>query len=247
MTSFTAAGEVFIKTETAEVLRLSADETKTSKNLEAIRPEKKSIRNALSNASSGTDQNTSASANADVEQNYQFPTIVVQSAHETQATSSSNTESNEAWKLSTGEINEENSLDGASHKPSSSESIDQAPGSYSQGLTGETINTDDRGKLEEYSSARSHSANSLVQEGVTPLKSDVSQLISDGEMQNRKGSGRKRLPPLTVSTLTTSSASEFQESTDQPEKGDGRLRKSSLLSLKFGSNLSLRTLGKCYS
>ena len=247
MTSFTAAGEVFIKTETAEVLRLSADDTKTSKNLEATRPEKKSIRDALNNASSGTDQTTSASANADAEQNYQFPTIVVQSAHETQATSSSNTESKEVWKLSTGEINEENSLDDVFHKPSSSESIDQTPGSHPQGLIGEKINTDVEGKREEYSSAKPHSANSLVHEGGMPQKSDVSQLTSDGEMQNRKRRGRKRLPPLTVSTLTTSSASEFQESTDQHEKGDGRLRKSSQLSIKFGSNLSLRTLGKCYS
>ena len=244
MTSFTAAGEVFIKTETAEVLRLSADDTKTSKNLEATRPENKSIRNALNNTSSGTDHNTSASANADGEQNYQFPTIVVQSAQEL-ATSLSNTESKEVWKLSTGEINEENSLDDAFHKPSSSESIDQTPGSHPQCLIGEKLNTDDEGKREEYSN--SHSANLLGYEGGMPQKSDVSQLTSDGEMQNRKRRGRKRLPPLTVSTLTTSSASEFQESTDQPEKGDGRLRKNSQLSIKFGSNLSLRTLGKCYS
>ena len=234
MTSFTATGEVFIKTETAEVLRLPADDTQTSKNLEATRPEKKSIRNPLNNAP----------ANADAEQNYQFPTIVVQSAHEALATSSSKTESKEVWKLSTGEINEENSLDGVFHKPSSS---DQAPGSYAQSLIGEKINTDDGVKREEFSSAKSQLANSLVHEGAMPQKSDGSQLISNGEMQNRKGRGRKSLTPLTLSTLTPSSASEFKESTDQPEKGDGHLRKSPELSLKFGSNLSLRTLGKCYS
>ena len=245
MTSFTATGEVFIKTETTEVLRLPADETKTSKNLEATRPEKKSIKNPLNNSSSETDQNTSATANADVEQHYQFPTIVVQSAQEL-ATSSSKTESNEAWKLSTGQINEENSLDGAFHKPSLSEPIDQAPGSYAQGLIGEKINTGDGVKREEYSSAKYHPANSLVHEGAMPQKSDVSQLISDGEMQNQKRKG-KRLAPLTVSTLITSSASVFQESTDQPEKGDGQLMKNPELSLKFGSNLSLRTLGRCYS
>ena len=237
MTSFTATGEVFIKTETAEVLRLPADDTQTSKNLEATRPEKKSIRNPLNNAT----------ANADAEQNYQFPTIVVQSAHEALATSSSKTESKEVWKLSTGEINEENSLDGTFHEPSSSDSMNQAPGSYAQGLIGEEINTDDGVKREEYSSAKSHSANSLDHEGAMPQKSDASQLSSDGEMQNLKNKGRKRVVPLTVSTLITSSASVFQETNDQPEKGDGQLMKNPELSLKFGSNLSLRTLGKCYS
>ena len=246
MTSFTATGEVFIKTETTEVLHLPADEAKTSKNLEATKPEKKNIKNPQNNSSSGTDHNICATANADAEQNYQFPTIVVQSAHETQASLSSKMESKEAWKLSTGEIKEENSLDDAFHKPSSSESIEQAPGSYAQGLIGEKINTDDGVKREEYSSAKPHSANSLVHEGAMPQKSDVSQVISDGEMQNQNGKG-KRLAPLTVSTLITSSASVFQESTDQSEKGDGQLMKNPELSLKFGSNLSLRTLGKCYS
>ena len=231
MTSFTVPGEVFIKTETAEILRFSADDTETSTDLEATR---QSIRDPMNNAT----------ANADAEQNCQFPTIVVQSEHETLATSSSNTESKETWELSTREINEENSLDGVFHKPSSS---DQAPGSYAQSLIGEKINTDDGVKREEFSSAKSQSANSLVHEGAMPQKSDGSQLISNGEMQNRKGRGRKSLTPLTVSTLIPSSASEFKESTDQPEKGDGQLRKSPELSLKFGSNLSLRTLGKCYS
>ena len=245
-TSFTATGEVFIKTETTEVLRLPADDTKTTKNLEAGRPEKKNIKKTLNNSFSGTDHNTRATANADAEQNYQFPTIVVQSAHETQATSSSNTESKEAWKRSAGETDEENSLDDAFHKPSSSESIDQAPSSNAQGLIGEKINKDDGVKREEYSSTKPHSANSLVHEGAMPQKSDVSQVISDGEKQKQKGKG-KRLAPLTVSTLITSSASVFQESSDQPEKGDGQLMKNPELSLKFGSNLSLRTLGKCYS
>ena len=233
MASFTAPGEVFIRTETAEILRFSADDTETSTDLEATRPEKKSIRNPMNNAT----------ANDDAEQSYQFPTIIVQSEHETLATSSSNSESKEARKLYTGEMNEGNSLDGAIQLPSSS---DQAPGSCAQGLIEEKINTDSGVKREGYSSAKPHSANSLVHEGAMPPKSDVSQQLSDGEMQNRNGRDRKRLPPLTVSTLTTSSASEFRESTDQPEKGDGQLRKSPELSLKFGSNLSLRTLGKCY-
>ena len=98
----------------------------------------------------------------------------------------------------------------------------------------------------EKSSATPYSANSLVHEGAMSQKSDVSQVISDGEMQNQKGKG-KRLAPLTVSTLVTSSASVFQESTDQPGKGDGQLIKNPELSLKFGSKLSLPTLGKCNS
>jgi len=247
MTSFTAKGEVFIKTETTEVPRLPAEDTQTSKNLEATRPEKKSTKNPLNNASSGADQNTSATANADADQNYQFPTIVVQSAQEiprrSLATSSSKMKSKEACKLSTGEINEDNSLNGAFHKPSSSESIGPDPGSYAQGLIREKINAGDGVKREEYSSEKDHSANSLVHKGAMPQKSDVSQLISDGEMQKQKGKG-KRLVPLTVSTLITSSESMFQESSDQPEKGDGQLQrmKSPELSRKFGSNLSLRTL-----
>ena len=249
MTSFTAKGEVFIKTETTEVLRLPAEDTQTSKNLEATRPEKKSTKTPLNTAMSGADQNTGAAKNADAEQNYQFPTIVVHSAQEiprkSLATSSSKTESQETWKCFTAEINENKSLDGAFHKPSSSEFIDPAPGSYAQGLIREKIDTDDGVKREEYSSAKDHSANSLVHEGAMPQQSDVSQPISEGEIQKQKGKG-KRLVPLTVSTLITSSASMFQESTDQSEKGDGQLMKNPELSLKFGSNLSLRTLGKCY-
>ena len=65
-------------------------------------------------------------------------------------------------------------------------------------------------------------------------------------MEKQKGK-EKRLAPLTVSTLMTSSASVVQESTDQPQKGVGQLMKNPELSLKFGSSLSLRTLGKCYS
>ena len=71
MTYFTAKEEVCIKTETTEVLRLPAEDTQTSTNLEATRPEKKSIMN---NALSGADQNTSGTVNADEEHNY--PTIV---------------------------------------------------------------------------------------------------------------------------------------------------------------------------
>lgn len=240
MTSFTAKGEVFIKTETTE-------DTQTSKNLEATRPEKKSTKSPVNNASSGAEQNTSVAANDDADQNCQFPTTVVYSAQEiprkSLATSSSK-KSKEAWKLSTGEINEENSLKGAFHKSSSGESIDPLPGSYAQGsVSPEKIKTGDGVKREEYSSAKDHSANSLVHEGAMPQKSDVGQVISDGEMQKQTGK-RKRSVPLRVSTLITSSASMFQESTDQPEKGDEHLMKNPELSVKFRSNLSLRTLRK---
>ena len=185
---------MFNKTETTEVLRLPAEDTQTSKNLEVTRLEKKGLNNPLNNASSGTDQHTSATANADVEQNYQFPIIVVQSAQETPGTSSSKTESKEAWRPSTGKIDKENSLDGAFHKPSSSESIVPDSGSYAQGLIGEKINTDNGVKREEYSSAKSHSTNSLDHEGAMPQKSDVFRLISDGEMQNKKGKGKRLVP-----------------------------------------------------
>ena len=248
MTSFTAKGEVFIKTETTEVLRLPAEDTQISKNLEATRPERKSTKTALNNVFSGTDQNTSFASSDDEEQNYRFPTIVVHSTQEIPGESlatSSKTESREAWKPSTAEISEENSLNGAFHKPSSSESIDPAPGLYPE-KEKEKIKTGDGVKQEEYSPAMDHSVNSVVHEGTMLQKSDVGQLINDEEMQKQKGK-RKRSVPLTVSSLITSSASMFQESTGQSEKGDGQLMKNPELSLKFGSSLSLRTLGKYYS
>ena len=247
MASFTAKGEVFIKTETTEVLRLPAEDTQTSKNLEATRPEKKRTKNPLNNVLSGADQNTSVATSDDAEQNY--PTIVVHSTQEIprkSLTTSSKTGSKEAWKRSSGEINEENSSNGASNETSSSESIDPALGSYAQGLLHENIKTGDGVKREENSPAKDRSANSVVHEVTMPQNINVSELNNNGEMQKQKGK-RKRSVPLTVSSLITSSASMFQESTGQSEKGEGRLMKNSELSLKFGSNFSLRTLGKYYS
>ena len=245
MTSFTAKGEVFIKTETTEVLRLPAEDTQTSKNLEATKPEKKSTKNPPNNPVSGTDEQTSVATSDGAEQNYRFPAIVVHSTPEIprkSLASSSKTESTEAWKLSTAEVSEDNSHESAFHQPSSSESIDPAPGSYAQGLLREKIETGDGVKREKYPFAKDHSVNSVVHEGTMPQKSDAGQEIGDGEMQKQKGKRK-----LTVSSLITSSASMFQESPDQFEKRDGQLMKNPELSLKFGSNLSIRTLGECYS
>lgn len=244
MTSFTAKGEVFIKTETTEVLRLPAEDTQTSKNLEATKPEKKSTKNPPNNPVSGTNEQTSVATSDGVEQNYRFPTIVVHSTPEIprkSLASSSKTESKEAWKLSTAEVSEEHSLDSAFHQPSSSASIDPAPGSYAQGLLREKIETGDGVKREKYPFAKDHSINSVVHEGTMPQKSGAGQEIGDGEMQKQKGKRK-----LTVSSLITSSASMFQEGPDQFEKRDGQLMKNPELSLKFGSNLSIRTLGECY-
>lgn len=247
MTSFTAKGEVFIKTETTEVLRLPAEDTQTSKNLEATKPEKKSTKNPPNNPASGNDEQTSVATSDEAEQNYRFPTIVVHSTPEIprkSLASSSKTESKEAWKLSTTEISEENSLESAFHQPSSSASIDPAPGSYAKGsgFIREKIETSDGVKREKYPFAKDHSVNSVVHEGTMPQKSDAGQEIGDGEMQKQKG--RRK---LTVSSLITSSASMFQESPGELEKRDGQLMKNPELSLKFGSNLSIRTLGECYS
>ena len=89
---------------------------------------------------------------------------------------------------------------------------------------------------------REGSATSLVKEAPMGHKRYVSQPIKDAEMI-KENDKRKRSVPLTVSRLITSSATMFEESMDQPEGGKHQ-PKSTELSFKFGSNLSLRASGK---
>lgn len=368
MTSFTAKGEVFIKTETTEVLQLPTEENRVSHNFEATRPEKNSTKCTLATAFSGSTHQNGGEAEDDANINYQFPTIVVHSAQESPrkslATLSSKIGSKEARKFSAGEIIAENSSNSVFHEVSQCESIEPFSDSYEQNLSLQKVEEDKEVELGDKSpyvyemdfantssdktsfqeehgqetlrysagarkgnkllvttttladsvgctpgdadddndckikhgpgsicnetdtirstgnqcigfenevflsktsaegsssspqsvlsteiplntwSARDGSATSLVKEETMGHKRYVSQAISNGEMQEQKEK-RKSSVPLTVSRLITSSASMFEENTDQPERGQPQLMKNSAeLSFKFGSNLSLRALGK---
>ena len=363
MTSCTAKGEIFIKTETTEVLHLPTEENRVSHNFEATRPEIDSTKSPLDNAFGGSSQQTGGDAYDDANENYQFPTIVVHSAQEipakSQAALSGKTGSKEAGKYSTREITAENSSNSLLREVSPGESI---AGPYGHSLSLQKVNVEEEVKQEDTlpsfcemdftntstntsfkqehehetpryptgtskgnlfsvttttladsirctsgdaddvhdckiihgpssicnetdkvrsngnqsigfenevflstrgaegrcssqqgasgkeipsntSSARDGSETLPVTDETMGQKRYVSQPINNGKMPKQK-ENRKSLAPLTVSRLITSSSSMFEENTNQPERGETHLMTNTELSFKFGSNLSLRALGK---
>ena len=135
MTSFTAKGEVFIKTATTEILHLPTEDNRVSHNFEATRPEKNSIKSSPANAFT----QPSGDAEDDANTNCQFPTIVVHSVQETptksQFTSSSKVGSKEARKHSPVQTVAPGNLNTPFDKVSLDEIIEPFAGSHEQSLS----------------------------------------------------------------------------------------------------------------
>lgn len=135
MSSFTAKGEVFIKTATTEILHLPTEDNRVCQNFEATRPEKNGTKSSLANAFS----QQSGGAEDDAKTSCLFPKIVVHSVHETptqsQVTSSSKTGSKEAKKHSPVQIVTPGNPNSALDKVSLDEFIEPFAGSHQQSLS----------------------------------------------------------------------------------------------------------------